>query len=127
MEWSKKKFQGKFNKNISSEMALSQVQLATKIEKVKKVLENIFSLYTKLCDPTLFTQETRHRILNLERNLKNSDIQLPQNLAQGEKHFYTFLQSQSQLAMLTIEEASIRAKLVNIQASLMHHMEILQK
>ena len=58
MEWSKKKFQAKVNEKISSEIALSQVELATKIEKVKKVLENIFSLYTKLCDPTIFTQET---------------------------------------------------------------------
>ena len=56
MEWSEKKFQGKVNEKISSEIALSQVELATKIEKVKKVLENILSLYRKLCDPTLFTQ-----------------------------------------------------------------------
>ena len=55
MEWSEKNFQGKVNEKISSEIALSQVELATKIEKVKKVLENIFSLYAKLCDPTLFT------------------------------------------------------------------------
>ena len=58
LEWSEKKFQAKVNEKISSEIAVSQVELATKIEKVKKVLENIFSLYTKLCDPTLFTQET---------------------------------------------------------------------
>ena len=56
MEWSEKKFQGRVNEKISSEIALSKVELATKIEKVKKVLDNILSLYTKLCDPTLFTQ-----------------------------------------------------------------------
>ena len=50
LEWSKKKFQGKVNEKISSEIALTQVALATKVEEVKKVLENIFSLYTKLCD-----------------------------------------------------------------------------
>ena len=72
MEWSKKKFQEKVNEKISGEIALSQVELATKIEKVKKVLENIFSLYIKLYDPTLFTQETSHRILSPERNLKVS-------------------------------------------------------
>ena len=81
MEWSKRKFQGKVNEKISSEIALSQVELAKLIDKVKKVLENIFSLYTKLCDPTLFTQETSHRILSLERNLKVLGMQLPQNLA----------------------------------------------
>ena len=31
------------------------------------------------------------------------------------------------MAVLTIEEANIRAKLINIQASLTPHMEILQK
>ena len=70
MEWSEKKFQGKFNEKISSEIALSQVELATKIEKLKKVLENIISLYAKFCDPTLYTKGTSHRILSLERNLK---------------------------------------------------------
>ena len=37
------------------------------------------------------------------------------------------LHIQSQLAILTIEENNIRAKLTNIQASLTPHMEILQK
>ena len=40
----------KVNEKISSEIALTQVELAKKIEKVKTVLENIFSLYSKLCD-----------------------------------------------------------------------------
>ena len=48
----------KVNEKISSEIALSKVELAKKIEKVKTVLENIFSLYSKLCDPSYFTQET---------------------------------------------------------------------
>src|SRR5271155_2009099 len=56
MEWSEKKFQGKVNEKIASEIALSQVELAKVIEKVKKVLENIFSLYKKLCDFSYFTQ-----------------------------------------------------------------------
>ena len=55
MEWSKKIFQEKVNEKISSEIALSQVELENKIEKLKKVLENIFSLCTKLCDPSIFT------------------------------------------------------------------------
>ena len=80
MEWSEKKFQAKIIEKISSEIALSQVELANKIEKVKKVLENIFSLYTKLCDPTIFTQEKSQIILILERSLKVSGMQLPQNL-----------------------------------------------
>ena len=55
MEWFENKFQGKVNEKISGEIELSKVQLATRIEKVKRILENIFSLYTKFCDPTLFT------------------------------------------------------------------------
>ena len=74
MEWSERKLQGKVNEKISGDIALSQVELATKIEQVKKVLENIFSLYTKLCDPTLFTQETGHKILSLENNLMLSSM-----------------------------------------------------
>lgn len=59
LEWSEKKFQNKVNEKISSDIALIEVALATKIDSVKKVLENILSLYTKLCNPTFFTQEIR--------------------------------------------------------------------
>ena len=38
LEWSEKKFQMKVNEKISSEIALSQVELAKKVEKVKAVL-----------------------------------------------------------------------------------------
>ena len=48
MEWSERKFQGKVNEKISSDIALSQVELAKKLERVKIVLGNIFSLYNKL-------------------------------------------------------------------------------
>ena len=34
MEWSKRRFQGKVNEKISSEMTLSQVELDTKIDRV---------------------------------------------------------------------------------------------
>ena len=55
MEWSERKFLGKVNEKILSGMALAQVELAKKIEKVKTILENIFSLYKKLCDFSNFT------------------------------------------------------------------------
>ena len=55
MEWYEKKFQGKVNEKISSEIALSQVELAKKIEKSKIVLENVFSLYKNLCNFSYFT------------------------------------------------------------------------
>ena len=103
------------------------MELATKIEKVKKILENTFSLYTKLCDPTLFTQEMSHRILSLERNLKIFGMQLPQNPTQSEKLFHLVLHTQKELVVLAIEVANIRDKLINIQASLTPHMGILQK
>ena len=68
-------------RKISSEIALQQVTLATKVEDVKKVLENIFSLYTKLYNPTLFTQETQSHILSLENQISTSGARLPSNLA----------------------------------------------
>ena len=58
MEWIERKFQGKVNKNISSDIALTQVDLAKKLERFKILLENIFSLYNKLCDFSNFIQET---------------------------------------------------------------------
>lgn len=57
LKWFEKKFQMKVNERISSEIALTQVELEKKIAKVKVVLKNIFSLYSKLCDLSIFTQE----------------------------------------------------------------------
>ena len=44
LEWSKKKFQNKVNEKIFGDIELMQVALETKVEDVRKVLENIFSL-----------------------------------------------------------------------------------
>ena len=46
MEWFERKFQGKVYEKISSDIALAQVDLAKKIEKVKTILENIFFVTT---------------------------------------------------------------------------------
>lgn len=127
LEWSKKKFQNNVNEKISSDISLTQVALETKVEDVKKVLENIFSLYTKLCKPTLFTQETRSHIPSLESQITRSSAKLPMNPAQSKKHFRTLLQTQSQSVVLTVDKANIRVKLTSIQATLTPHMEILHK
>ena len=58
MEWSEKKFQGKVNQKIANDIILGQVDLANKLERVKVILGNIFSLYTKFCDFSNFTKET---------------------------------------------------------------------
>ena len=114
MEWLEKKFQGKVNQKISNDIILGQVDLAKKLDRVKVVLGNIFSLYTKLCDFSNFTQETSQMILSLERNLKISSMQLPTNPAQSEKHFAQTLQTQWELVVLIEKEANIKAKLMQI-------------
>ena len=93
MEWSKKKFQEKINEKISSEITLSQVELAIKIDHVTKVLGNILSLCTKLCDTTPFTHEVCQQILRLEDELKLSSQKLSQNPVQTEQHFHSLLQT----------------------------------
>ena len=65
--------------------------------------------------------------MQLEDELKLSSEKLTQNSERTQQNFQTLLQTQSRLAVLTIEEANIRAKLISIQASLTPHMEILQK
>ena len=99
MEWSERKFQGKVNEKISSGITLEHVELAKKIDKVKVVLENIFSLCRKLCDFSNFTQETNHRIMSFERNLKISNMHLPKDPTQSEKHFAQSLHTQRELVV----------------------------
>ena len=43
MEWSERKFQGKLNQKISNDIILGQVDLVKKLDRVKVVLQNIFS------------------------------------------------------------------------------------
>ena len=71
MEWSEKKFQGKVNQKISNDIILGQVDLAMKLDRVTVVLGNIFTLYTKLCDFSNFTQDTNQKILSLEKKSKD--------------------------------------------------------
>ena len=54
-------------------------------------------------------------------------MQLPTNPAHSEKHFAKMLQTQRELATLLVEEASIKAKLMQIQASITPHLEVLHK
>ena len=103
------------------------MDLAKKLETVKTVLENIFSLNNKLCDFSNFTQETNQKILSLERNLKISSMQIPTNPTQSEKHFSQTLHTQRELAILTAEEANTKEKLMQIQSSITPHLEVLHK
>ena len=112
-------------RKYTSEIALPQVELETKIDCVIEVLGNILSLYTKLCNIEPFTHEVGQQILRLEDELKLLSQKLSQNPVQTEQHFHTLLQTQSKLVVLIVEEANIRAKLTKIQASLTPHMEIL--
>lgn len=77
LEWLEKKFQRKVNEKMSADIALTQFVLETKVEDLKKVLEKIFSLYTKLCNPKLFTQESKSFILSLESQISSWGAQLP--------------------------------------------------
>ena len=54
-------------------------------------------------------------------------MQLPTNLAHSEKHFAQTLRTQRELATLTTEEANIKAKLMQIQASITPHLDVLHK
>ena len=127
MEWLEKKFQGKVNQKISNDIILGQVDLAKKLDRFKVVIGNIFSLYTKLCDFSNFTQETNQKILSLGRNLKISSMKLPTNPTQSENNFSQMLHNQRELVVLTVEEANIKAKLIQIQSSITPHLEFLHK
>ena len=63
--------------------------------------------------------------MSLERNLKISSMQLPTNPTQSENHFAQSLHTQKELAVLTTEEANIKAKLMQILSSITTHLEVL--
>ena len=121
MEWSEKNFLGKVNQKIANDIILGQVELD------KKVLGNIFSLHSKLCDFSRFTQEITPKVLSLESRLKISSMQLPSNPANSEKHFSQMLHTPRELATLSAKEATIKEKLMQLQASTTPHLEILHK
>ena len=54
-------------------------------------------------------------------------MQLPSNPTQSEKKFSQTLHTQRELAALSIEEDTIKEKLMQIQASITPHSEILHK
>ena len=54
-------------------------------------------------------------------------MQLPTNPAHSEKHFAQMLHTQRELATLSAKEANIKANLIQIQASITPHFEVLHK
>ena len=54
-------------------------------------------------------------------------MHLPTNPTQSEKHFAQTLHTQRELAALLAEEATIKAKLMQIQPSITPHLEVLHK
>ena len=65
--------------------------------------------------------------MNLERKLKLSSMQLPSNPTNSEKHFSQTLHTQRELVALSAEEATIKEKLMQMQASITPHLEVLHK
>ena len=57
--------------------------LETKMDSVNKVLENIFSLYTKLCDVNIFTHEIQRHVDQLKGDLKTTSNTLKLSLGQS--------------------------------------------
>ena len=54
-------------------------------------------------------------------------MQLPKDPSQSEKHFALTLRTQRELAELTSEESTTKAKFLQLQASITPHLEILHK
>ena len=54
-------------------------------------------------------------------------MHLPTSLAQSEKHFSHTLHTHKEIVVLIVEHANTKAKLMQIQASITPHLEVLHK
>ena len=114
LEWSTIKFHTKVLEKISSALALRQVELATKMESVKNILENIFSLYTKLCDVNIFIHDIQRHVEQLEGDLKTTINTIKLSPGKSQPHFQRLLSTQGRLAKLKEQNANIQATLISI-------------
>ena len=57
------------------------------MDGVKKVLESIYLLYTKLCDSNFFTQEIQKHVLKLQTDIKTLGTTLSTILENGHIYF----------------------------------------
>ena len=87
LEWFERKFHIKVLGKISSFITLRHVDLETKMESVKTIVENIFSLYTKLCNVDNFTQETCRYFDQLYIDLQHTGNTLKLTPSQSQVHF----------------------------------------
>ena len=100
LEWLEIKFQSKVTKKVATKIALSQVELAKKIEHVIEMLNRILSLYTKLCNTAPFIDEVGQQIVQLEDELRLSSEKLTQDSTHTQQHFQTLLQTQRKIVVL---------------------------
>ena len=58
--------------NVLKKSVIDQVEYSTLIGTIEGVVNNVVSLFTKLCDNSIFTKEIKDKLTKIDENFENS-------------------------------------------------------
>ena len=76
----------KNSENVTKKIIIDQVESSILID-ILGVVNNVVSLFTKLCDNSNFTKEIKDKLTNIDEGLENSASQLALDPSSSSNHF----------------------------------------
>ena len=121
------KSKNKFLEHISQKKFIHQVELSTILGPLETSYNNVSSLFSKLYDILIFTQEIKYKLSKFDEDLKASAQELQLDLSLSSIHFNNIRFLTDIQVIFPREEVRIRSTLIDIQNMILPNMDALQK
>ena len=76
MQRAEKKFENKVLELVAQKISIHKVELSTILSSLETSCNNVTSLFSKLCDISIFTKEIKEKLSKIDEDLKASAHQL---------------------------------------------------
>ena len=87
LQRAKKKFENKVLEQIAQKIAIHQVELSTIFSSLESTYNNVTTLFSKLCDMSIFTKDIKEKLAKIDEDMKASAQQMQLDLSSSFAHF----------------------------------------
>ena len=82
-----RKFENKVLEQVAQKIAIYQVDLSTILSSLETFANNVTSLFSNLCDTSIFTQEIKDKLSKIVEDLKESSHQVSLDSSYSFSHY----------------------------------------
>ena len=87
LQRAERKFENKVLEQVAQKIGIYQVDLSTILSSLETFVNNVTSLFRKLCDTSSFTQEIKDKLSKIDEDLKESAHQLSLDPSYSSAHY----------------------------------------